>query len=432
MPELRLMAPRARSALPGIARLESVISQGRGPELLHLLVVPVIPESHSPEEASGDGSKKRRTAQVPLYYPRPSKQPSKQPAIKRDIADNSPSPANLVSLPRELQIIIFSYIRGVDDRVCLGLTCRDLWEVGRLYLHRYLSSFFGQWAGKNIVCVGDNIEAGDYPPGLFSEQEIAYLDGKEYDAPIPKVVIADFPDVGEGDPRDEGEDDDDDEDDYFLFNGPGVPDVPRAPLQFTLFHFGLRKFASRPKIDVDVERMARNLWYRCLDRDRAYRHGKDSALVLNRDEMEVKLPYYFPEDQPWILRNLTTKEFVRAESIALKPEFIRGPNIEGLGFGDIVAMRIFWTSSKPRKMGDVENIHKGVWAGHRLDVTTLRRHEEETEEEREAWSDIGEEVAKEAASIWEEMCGPDWRKVICQPRHRLLRPPPQDDERTTM
>lgn len=54
---------------------------------------------------------------------------------------------------------------------------------------------------------------------------------------------------------------------------------------------------------------------------------------------------YFPTDQPWILRNLTTKQFVRAEAIALKPEFIKGPHIIGLGFGEVLLSRICWTSA---------------------------------------------------------------------------------------
>jgi hypothetical protein len=32
-------------------------------------------------------------------------------------------------------------------------------------------SCLGLWAGEKIVCVGDDIDAGDYPPGLFTKDE---------------------------------------------------------------------------------------------------------------------------------------------------------------------------------------------------------------------------------------------------------------------
>jgi hypothetical protein len=49
---------------------------------------------------------------------------------------------------------------------------------------------------------------------------------------------------------------------------------------------------------------------------------------------------FFPTNEPWILRNLTNKQFVRAEAIALKPEFIHGPDIDILGFGEVVLSRV--------------------------------------------------------------------------------------------
>ncbi|KAH6960087.1 hypothetical protein BKA56DRAFT_600472 [Ilyonectria sp. MPI-CAGE-AT-0026] len=94
--------------------------------------------------------------------------------------------------------------------------------------------------------------------------------------------------------------------------------------------------------------------------------------------MPVKEGTYFPEDQPWIFRNLTTREFVRSEAIALKTEFIRGPNIDVWGFGEIVTSRICWSTSSSVSMSDTTNISKGVWTGHCFGITTLARYEGET------------------------------------------------------
>ncbi|KAH6973831.1 hypothetical protein BKA56DRAFT_620029 [Ilyonectria sp. MPI-CAGE-AT-0026] len=106
-----------------------------------------------------------------------------------------------------------------------------------------------------------------------------------------------------------------------------------------------------------------------------------AAFASTGSEMLAKEKTSFPEYQPWILRNLTTKEFVRLEAIALKPELIHGPKIDVLGFGEIVMSRICWPTSSSASKGDTTNISKGVWAGHCFDITTLARREGETNEE---------------------------------------------------
>jgi hypothetical protein len=62
-------------------------------------------------------------------------------------------------------------------------------------------------------------------------------------------------------------------------------------------------------------------------------------------------------------------------------------------------------------MSDTANISRGVWAGHRLDITTLARHRDETNEV--GWSDASDEVAREIAVIWENEYGADWRETLC-------------------
>lgn len=73
-------------------------------------------------------------------------------------------------------------------------------------------------------------------------------------------------------------------------------------------------------------------------------------------------------------------------------------------FGKVVLLRIHWSSVAGKHAADSANLFKGVWAGHRFDITTLARHEAETEEEQ--WKDVSEEVATEIATMWE-------RKLAC-------------------
>jgi hypothetical protein len=52
-------------------------------------------------------------------------------------------------------------------------------------------------------------------------------------------------------------------------------------------------------------------------------------------------------------------------------------------------------------------ISRGIWAGHRFDITTLAKHESETDSAE--WSDVSSEVAKEIADIWAGEYGADLR-----------------------
>ena len=66
-------------------------------------------------------------------------------------------------------------------------------------------------------------------------------------------------------------------------------------------------------------------------------------------------------------------------------------------------------------MHNINDIHRGVWAGHRFDITTLDRHEQEMAGVIE-WKDVSEEIVYEVAEIWERAFGADWRNYIQQER----------------
>jgi hypothetical protein len=122
-----------------------------------------------------------------------------------------------------------------------------------------------------------------------------------------------------------------------------------------------------------------------------------------------KLEQFFPKNKKWVLRNLTTSEFVTADAIALKPDCIEGPQIKGLGFGEVVLSRICWSSNPDSSLLCNLPLHRGAWAGHRLDiVTTEKLQMENGEEGTDKWKDISEEVTKELETIWESEFRKDW------------------------
>ncbi|KAK3303181.1 uncharacterized protein B0T15DRAFT_266240 [Chaetomium strumarium] len=284
-------------------------------------------------------------------------------------------PVTLSTLPPEVHRLIFTCIECIEDVFRLGLANRYFWSIGRERIHDYYTSFLGRWAKENIVCVGEDVKPGDYPPGLFSAEELDVLHQKTSDIPY---------------------DWDDDWEDVAFANEP-----------FTLHHF---TFPSISTTEQDVRLFGESLALAGHLSD-LEDISKDPAFHCIRSKIRVKEETYFPQDQQWILRNLTTKQFVRSEAIILKPEFVHGPNISVLGFGEVVMSRIYWSTSSFTSMSDTVNISRGVWAGHRLDITTLARHRDETNEV--GWSDVSDEVAREIAVIWESEYGADWRETLC-------------------
>ncbi|KAK4243172.1 hypothetical protein C7999DRAFT_44954 [Corynascus novoguineensis] len=216
-------------------------------------------------------------------------------------------------------------------------------------MHDYYTSFLGRWANENIVCVGEDVKPGDYPPGLFSAEELDVLRQKTSDIP------------------------------YGWEDG-GWDNVAFANEPFTLHHFN---FLNISATEQDV----------CLSSKSWALAGHFSALDISKDpafdcicsEILVKEETYFPQNQH--------------------------PGISVLGFGEVVMSRICWSRCSFTSMSDTANISRGVWAGHCLDITTLARHRDETNEV--GWSDVSDGVAREIAVIWESEYGADWCETLC-------------------
>lgn len=105
---------------------------------------------------------------------------------------------------------------------------------------------------------------------------------------------------------------------------------------------------------------------------RFYRWGEEMVPGERLNDIPLNYPEFVPRDQDWMLRNLTTREFVTATGIAIGKELIEGPFILGIGFGDAVIVRTLWTSSGIPFLRHSHNsqIGRGIWAGHRFEITT--------------------------------------------------------------
>lgn len=224
--------------------------------------------------------------------------------------------------------------------------------------------------------MGDYTEPNDYPPGLFSDAELETLSREEievYDEHEQEYITMTPSNL-------------------YDFTIPGVSEIQKS--------LEMNEIKTIRLIDLLPEVPS----------------SKNAALTYLGPFKFPRYSQYFPQDQPWILRNLTTKQFVRAEAIALKQEFIHGPEIDVVGFGHAILLRICW-SSQPALDVDSENIVRGIWAGHCFDITILAKHQEETGA-GEGWTNISDEIAKEIATFCETILGPDWRSYLCQPKSR--------------
>ena len=102
-----------------------------------------------------------------------------------------------------------------------------------------------------------------------------------------------------------------------------------------------------------------------------------------------------PADAPWVLRNLTTKEFVRclprADSQGRRG-YVDHAKFKGLRVNDALTMRIFWTLPYTWRTFSQRNMF-GQWAGHSFDIVAL---DENRSALGEAWVDVTDAVVEEA------------------------------------
>ena len=119
-----------------------------------------------------------------------------------------------------------------------------------------------------------------------------------------------------------------------------------------------------------------------------------------------------PADAPWVLRNLTTKEFVRclpkADSQGRRG-YIDHPDLKGFRVNDILTMRICWT--RPYRGDTPPHLNMcGQWAGHSFDIVAL---DENRSALGDAWVDVTDAIV-EAARKHLELLSEDLKKQKMQ------------------
>jgi len=94
--------------------------------------------------------------------------------------------------------------------------------------------------------------------------------------------------------------------------------------------------------------------------------------------------------EAWVLRNLTTKEYVRCRfDVEIQQAFVETKLLR-VSVEDVLLLRFCWT------LDDIPHnlIERGSWAGHAFDIVLTE--EEMPAMKQEGWKDITEDVVKDA------------------------------------
>ncbi|KAI1981917.1 hypothetical protein LOZ53_004250 [Ophidiomyces ophidiicola] len=284
--------------------------------------------------------------------------------------------APILEVPHEIFGSVFEYL-DIQSIFNLGLTCQELWPLSKYFIKKRLKRVLGIWAGTPLICPGCDHPKGEslYPPGLLSRSaEEELKKGLRVGEPSPLVK---------------------------LLHIPGHEEIEQRYYKTNLFGLAVKRYKMVPLADISFESIIIAA---------SYAPGTPHP----RDMFKIAKPVpalLYPEEEKWILRNLTTREFVRAETIALRPEYIEGPFIRVIGFPELIISKTCW-SEDPNTWINIP-INKGPWAGHCFDVIPISKLKN-----IETWVDIGVQVAEELRGLCRAQYGHLWRERLV---HRFER-----------
>ncbi|KAF2004224.1 hypothetical protein P154DRAFT_519449 [Amniculicola lignicola CBS 123094] len=265
-------------------------------------------------------------------------------------------PSFIEKLPNELLDLLVDALDEKRDIVALGLASSVLWPVVLHRIHQEYRRCAAPWAGKQIAFHGN-----------YSWSTSQNL-------------------VGEGVPR----------------------DVIRE-LNYYRYYWPHR---FQCDIFTDVRPMDQG-WIDTLKDIK--RQAGFSAADWIEIERDLSCHYMFPQDRVWVLRNLTTSQYVRSDQLHPNPQAVKEAKEPIISIYE--RLRRFVRTSQQRRTDDCPftlaqvllcmtrwstrrffppeaGPHglNGSWVGHRFDIVTLDRHN--SEEDPAGWTDASEEAVK--------------------------------------
>ncbi|TCD61063.1 hypothetical protein EIP91_009066 [Steccherinum ochraceum] len=277
-----------------------------------------------------------------------------------------PLPGLLSELPAELLLPIFAALE--DDYMailCLSLANTRLYEFGYLCLLKRVQEA-NNWSGDRLACIGDYCFPEHVPEGIFTPAELELLNELH-----PTWLATEALD-------DIMEHSFDECDSLCVLDS----------VQFQ-------------------QKQAKYLANLSSAEEECFRELK--AAVGGPEYTSSDL--VASEEHPWVLCNLTTAEYVRAEVIWRvlaegEDEELQnidsryGPICEGgAALASAIAARFCWGSCDPGydMLSAWRKLTSGTWAGHRFEVVPFASMRQL--ESGKQWEDVGEEVAEEIKAL---------------------------------
>jgi uncharacterized membrane protein YgcG len=359
-------------------------------------------------------------------------------------SDASAPPSRLDALPLELVDLIFAYISTLDDYFAVGYALPRMWPIVLRHADAlYAARAHGSWARWPLISVGSTLRPNDvradkYPPGLLDDEDVGELragidDDRTCDM-CPRCSPTAFDEMslfqiasrsytstrpeaywhhccsGSGggsssnssnssghSGSDKGSDSDNDGGsdggsgggNGRSNGGGGCGGIGPEHVRNWIKTDGLLGGFERSwEVDWDERRELRRAVFQSDARYAAMHADLVAAAPITRDDR-------FPPNEAWVLRNLTTRQLVRAEALAPSGQNVCGPFVGveagsggacagGASFGDVVALRTrFGSQYEVTEEGEERSEHEGLWVGHCFHITTL---EPTSSRSRLSWS----------------------------------------------
>lgn len=259
------------------------------------------------------------------------------------------SPPTLDKLCWNVILVIFEKLDTLEDVIRLALTSPTLWTIGKQRLCTLRDQYFGLWARCRIACIGDSVR--DTPPGLLSNTDLANLE----------TWVMEFRDKS------------------------WTKDVRRGLSAFLCASFSIKK-DRRLQLEGDV-----------LSAKRHFALGSVERLVADTllDQPQPDSP---------VFRNLTKREYIREDKDMLTKIGDFGSDLEDyidcdMLFEKVLLAQICWSADPTNSMDYKGVLHRGQWAGDRLDCVEMQYFGRERsaqldgdKSELRPWKDITKEA----------------------------------------
>ena len=267
--------------------------------------------------------------------------------------------SKLEELPTELLDMVFESLANEKiDVIALGLSSETLWSHALRHIERDSSRSMAPFAGTEIVVLGSNHH--DLPDS-FNDKNLAI---SSVSPKVKKTMVGWFPE----------------------------PFYDSATSQYE-------------KIDGGTQSIWMNAW----------NNQTWSRLFIPLHKGKILETELFAKCSPrrnssldavWILRNLTTKQYIRCIPSSSQTEtaaYLDHPNAGKLLVDDILMMKICWSRWKGFDDEDCvyRGVYRGVWAGHCFDIVEF--DPDKLKAEDQGWNDCTDMIMEDFHELYERI-----------------------------